>query len=103
MFKDAVTFNGMTFGQVVAEVLAIQVGEQAGYDDVDLFGAPRECYALVHQGAVRELEALLERAGLTVEEYDQELDARVSGTWAHFSGAGIDPWDVRSELRGMVH
>jgi hypothetical protein len=80
------TYNGATLSGITATLLDIQADEQAGFEDISLFGAPSECGGIVHDAAVRKLDELLQAIGLTGNELLEELEARVDGRWLYVNG-----------------
>ena len=77
-------------GMLAAELLNEFRAEQDGYDDVDAFGAPSECYTDVARGSRRrQIEIMQEYAGatgFTVYELIMQFHLRVKYGWLYKTG-----------------
>lgn len=64
----------------------ITVRAHERYEDVNAWGAPSECYNLVHNISVGEREDTLSEFGLShFEEAMELISERTTGKWIHFN------------------
>jgi hypothetical protein len=70
---------GYTLGEVAGAVLKAHRDNAEEHEDVDRFGAPSECHALVNNGFERKLRTIVWGYGLTTTEYNGLLRQRCDG------------------------
>lgn len=74
-------------GALASELLKVSADLHAGYDDVDAFDAPSECYALVANGYEREALRVAQHYGFrTVTAAIDAIAARTTPRVAYFLG-----------------
>ncbi len=78
--------NHPQLGKIVGEYLKLQEGFEERFEDLRMFHAPSECYALVDKSNMREEDEFFENLGCTWQELFDAVVERCSYRTAHFLG-----------------
>lgn len=76
-------FEQVNLTPIVSKIVRINRIENAGYDDILIWHAPSECLSIVADRAVKEIDAVLEEAGMTEEELVEAIKYRLGGRWGN--------------------
>ena len=78
----------------VSEILKILEAYNHKVEEVDLFGAPGECYPSF-LGTQQEILTTVKKHGFsTYAEFEEELAKRVSSKWVHYNLANLGQIDL---------
>ncbi len=80
------------FSRLCSKVRRILVGSGQAAEDIAAYHAPSECYRDLNHATAYSLQAALDEAGMTADEFVQEFEARTSPKYLYFSG--MDPRDI---------
>jgi hypothetical protein len=79
---------GDALSRTTSAVLAEIRDMHEGFEDVARWHAPSECCGIVADGAARDIRTILDEAGLTAEEFVDEVERRTSSKWCYVYGLG---------------